>query len=109
MPSIYQSLTDSAKRYAILTANEFVSGEFAACALAAGIAVEHALKATIAAESPVYLAFGRNDDAWFRSARKLLSHASDSVTFDSVSGEVKTIGGSQAFERASIIDPNINR
>lgn len=107
VPSIHQSLTESAKRYAFLAANEFVAGDRAACALAAGVAVEHALKARIAAESPVFLAVGRNDDAWFRSARKLLTYAEDAVAFDAVSGDVQTLGGSQALTRAFAIDSTL--
>jgi hypothetical protein len=84
--SIHESLTESAKRYALLTTNEFVAGNAAASILAAGLAVEHALKSRIAAESPVFLAWGRNDDAWFRSARRLLTFADDAVAFESVSG-----------------------
>jgi len=107
MPSIHESLTESSKRYALLAANEYVSGHYAAFALAAGIAVEHALKARIAAESPVLLATGRSDDAWFRSARKLLTYADDATAFGVVSGDVHTLGGSQAFIRAFAIDPRL--
>jgi len=107
VPSIPQSLTESAKRYALLAANEFVTGNRAACALAAGVAVEHALKARIAAESPVFLALGRNDDAWFRSARKLLTYAEDAVAFEAVSDDVQTLGGSQALTRAFAIDSTL--
>lgn len=90
VPSIHESLTESAKRYALQAANEYVTGNYAAFALAAGIAVEHALKARIAAESPVFLATGRNDDAWFRSARKLLTYADDSAALGAASGDIQT-------------------
>jgi hypothetical protein len=84
VPTIQNSLTESAKNYALLAANAFVTGDGAACALAAGIAVEHALKARIAAESPVFLAGGRDDATWFRGARKLLAYAEDADAFDAM-------------------------
>ena len=107
MQSIHEGLTKSAKRYALLAAQEYVTGNHEACALAAGIATEHALKAVIAAESPVFLASGRNEDAWFRSAWKLHSYAEDVDAFDAVSGDVQTLSGRQAFTRAVAIHPTL--
>jgi hypothetical protein len=108
VPSILESLTESAKRYAVLAAESFVAGDSAGCGLAAGIAVEHALKARIAVESPVFLAFGRNDGAWFLSAQRLLTYAGDAVAFDAVSDGVQTLGANALFIRACSIDPSLN-
>jgi hypothetical protein len=108
VPSILHSLTESSKRYALLAANAFVNADSAACALASGIAVEHALKARIAAESPVFLAVGRNDAAWFLSARRLLTYAEDADAFDAVSDGVQTLGANGSFIRACAIDSSLN-
>jgi hypothetical protein len=49
--TICDSLTASAKRYALIAADDFVAGQYAGFALSSGIAVEHTLKARIGAES----------------------------------------------------------
>jgi len=107
MESIHESLTNSAKRYALLAAQEYVTESYEACVLAAGIATEHALKSVVAAESPVFLASGRNEAAWFSSAWRLHAYAEDANAFDAVSGEVQTLSGNQALARAIAIHPTL--
>lgn len=105
--TISESLTASAKRYALIAADDFVSGHYAGFALASGIAVEHALKARLAAESPVFLAAGGSDARWFRSARLLWTHQDDAETFGAASADVQTITATCALDRMLVLDAKL--
>jgi hypothetical protein len=105
--TIHENLTASAKRYALVAADAYVTRNYAACSLAAGIAVEHALKARLAAETPVLLAFGRSDPGWFKSARALWTYRDDADAFAAESTEVQTVAASQALDRALELDPRL--
>lgn len=107
MATICEHLTESAKHYALDAANAFVTGNHATFALAAGTAVEHALKARLASETPTLLAFGGGDAGWFKSAWALWNYRDDADAFATVSTEVQTIGAKQALDRVLSVEQRL--
>ena len=106
MASIDGDLRVSAERNSIIATDRYVDGEVAQFAVAAGLAVEHALKFRLAQESPLYLADGGSSKAWFQNARALWNARNDA---ELLLPEVRTISAQEACDRVVVLDPTCGR
>lgn len=100
MASIDVHLRQSAERNARNATEHYVDGDVAKFAVAAGAAVEHALKSRLARESPIYLAEGSSKN-WFHNARMLWNARADVKLLPP---EVRTITAQEAFDRVVELD-----
>ena len=105
MASIDSNLRASAERNSRIALDRYVDYDIAQFAVAAGLAVEHALKFRLARESPLLLADGASK-AWLQNAREL-SKARDNAEL--LPPEVRTITALEAFDRVVVLDPTCAR
>jgi hypothetical protein len=103
--SIDGNLRAAAERNAKTAVDRYVDGDFAMFAIAAGLAVELAVKFRLAQESPLYLADG-SSKTWFRHAHALWIARND---IELLPAEVRTITAQEAFDRAVELDPIYGR
>lgn len=105
MASIDGNLRAAAERNAKSATDWYVDGDIAMFAVAAGLAVELALKFRLAQESPLYLADG-SSKTWFRNARALWVARNNA---ELLPAEVRTITAQEAFDRVVELDPTCGR
>lgn len=99
MPSTSQGLAETAQKYARRAVSYFIDNDHSDFYLAAGVALEHAMKARLAREDVLFIA-PAND---FRSAVALWRTADN---FQSLPFGTRTVSGADAVARVTIVDKN---
>jgi hypothetical protein len=100
--SLATALADGATKHALRAVDFFVAGELADFYLAAGIAIELAMKARLARENPTFLA----PDRGFKHA-VALAQTHDDV--NKLPPGTKTVGAAEAIARVSELEPAFKR
>ncbi len=99
MPSTAEALAETAQKYACRAVSSFLGNDHNDFYLAAGVALEQALKARLAREDVLFIA-PAND---FRSALALQRTADD---FKLLPFGTRTVGGAEAVTRVALLDRN---
>ncbi|HEV2071236.1 MAG TPA: hypothetical protein VGR26_15715 [Acidimicrobiales bacterium] len=99
VPSTSQGLAETAQKYARRAVSYFIDNDHSDFYLAAGVALEHAMKARLAREDVLFIA-PAND---FRSAVALWRTADN---FQSLPFGTRTVSGADAVARVTILDKN---
>lgn len=99
---IEEALAESARRYTHRAVESFVRGDFADFCLAAGIAVELAVKTRLAQHNVAFIA----PDNGFKSAAALW-RMRDNI--EALPLETRTVSASEGFKRLAELEPKLNR
>ena len=102
MPSINQSLSDGATKYSLRAVASYLEGDFEDFYLAAGIAIEQAMKSRLARENVAFIAPDKN----FKAALALWNTQND---VSKLPFGTRTIGGVEALDRTRDIEPSFER